>query len=210
MTSIISWSLSLLDKYLWIGVIYATNFSHCAYRWSFSTKQSNPYLLSSYYLSSNMLGNLRDEVENLTVAFKHTTYLRPYLHNRYLYRIPTMGQAQGWTFSSLCLQSVQQPSKVEALVILSEVTQFVMGGSSSSIPGRAGTKDLLFLPMPMALAHMNIFMHLVFHLISIWFYHIPDTALSPWERKRKSQRTHWIKQTRFLPSWNLYSSGKEK
>lgn len=76
-----------------------------------------------------------------------------------------------------------------ALVILSEVTQFVMGGGhSSSIPGRAGTKDLLFLPMPMVLAGMNIFMHLVFHLLSIWFYHIPDTVLSPWERK--SQRTH--------------------
>ena len=35
------------------------------------------HLLSSYYLSFNVLGNLRDEVENLTVAFKCTTYLRP-------------------------------------------------------------------------------------------------------------------------------------
>lgn len=43
-----------------------------------------------------------------------------------------MGQAQGWTLSSLCLQFIQQPSMVDiiALVILSEVTQFVMGGGA--------------------------------------------------------------------------------
>ena len=62
------------------------------------------------------------------------------------------------------------------------------------MPGGAGTKALLFAPVP-RYQHafglsFNIFMHLVFHLTSIWFYHIPDTVLSAWERERKSHRTY--------------------
>lgn len=124
-----------------------------------------------------------------------------------------MGINTFWLLASVHVRAIH--SRCSCLCYLVQGHMAYYRESSGSIPGRPGTKVLIFESHGSACGistHENVHssLHLATPLISLRVCNTPDSVGSSKGRERKTWRVYWTTSTRSLPSWSLQSCGKEK